>query len=94
MTVKPLTIDVRESSLSGLVVARDSDVDEFSGRVHVGERNDGNVGVAALGDGLVIRTRVRHHNQPRLFERSLDLIGERARCVAEDISSWRSNQVM
>ena len=81
---------LRESSLSGLVIARDGDVDEFSGRVHVGERNDGDVSVAALGDGLVVGTRVRHHNQPRLLERSLDLIGERAGGVAEEKISWRS----
>ena len=38
-----------------LVVAGHSDVDELGGRVDVAESNDGDVSVASLGDGLMVR---------------------------------------
>ena len=59
-----------------LVVAGDGDVDELGGRVNVAEGDDGDVGVAALGDGLVVGPGVADDQQTRLAEGSLDLVGE------------------
>merc|ERR1719373_625986 len=41
-------------AMGALVVAGDGDVDELGGRVNVAEGDDGDVGVAALSDGLVV----------------------------------------
>ena len=65
--------------MGALVVAGDGDVDELGGRVNVAEGDDGDVGVAALGDGLVVRPGVADHQQTGLTEGSLDLIGEGSR---------------
>ena len=62
--------------MGALVVAGDGDVDELGGGVNVAERDDGNVGVASLGDGLVVRAGVADHQKTGLTEGSLDLIGE------------------
>ena len=59
-----------------LVVAGDGDVDEPRGRVDVGEGDDGDVGVRALGHGLVVSAGIGDNQQPGLAESSLDLIGE------------------
>ena len=40
--------------MGALVVAGDGDVDELGGGVNVAEGDDGDVCVAALGDGLVV----------------------------------------
>lgn len=61
-----------------LVVAGDADIDEFEWRVGVAEGYDGYVDIAGLGDRLVVHSRIRHHQQTRLFERLLDLIRERS----------------
>ena len=63
-------------AVGALVVAGDGDVHELGGRVHVAEGDHGDVGVAALGDGLVVGPGVAHHQQPGLAEGGLDLIGE------------------
>ena len=60
-----------------LVVAGDADVDEPDGAVDVAKSNYGDVGVAGLGDGLVIGTRVSNNQETRLTESSLDLISKR-----------------
>ena len=62
--------------MGGLVVAGDGDVDELGGRVNVAERNDGDVGVASLGDGLMVGPGVGDDQQTRLAEGGLDLISE------------------
>ena len=59
-----------------LVVAGDGDVDELGGGVNVAERDDGDVGVASLGDGLMVGPGVGDDQQTRLAEGGLDLIGE------------------
>ena len=59
-----------------LVVAGDGDVDELGGGVNVAEGNDGDVGVASLGDGLMVGPGVGDDQQTRLAEGGLDLISE------------------
>ena len=54
-----------------LVVAGDGDVDVARGGVHIGEGDHRDVGVGALGDGLVVGPRVSHHQEPRLAESGL-----------------------
>merc|ERR1719373_435467 len=63
-------------AMRALVVAGDSDVDELGGRVNVAEGDDGDVGVAALSDGLVIGPGVADDQQPGLAEGGLDLVSE------------------
>ena len=65
--------------MGALVVAGDGDVDELGGGVNVAEGDDGDVGVASLGDGLVVRPGVADHQQTGLAESGLDLIGEGSR---------------
>ena len=62
--------------MGALVVAGDGDVDELGGRVNVAEGDDGDVGVAALSDGLMVGPGVADHQQTGLAESGLDLIGE------------------
>lgn len=59
-----------------LVVARNGNVDVAQRRVGVREGNHGDVHVAGLHDGLVIGVGVGHHQQTRLAESGLDLVGE------------------
>ena len=47
--------DELTDAVGALVVAGDGDVDELGGGVYVAEGDDGNVGVAALSDGLLVR---------------------------------------
>ena len=68
-----------------LVVAWDSNVDIAERGVGVGESDDGDVDVGCLGDGLVIGTRVRHHQQTRLTESSLQR-------KTDDVSSHKPNE--
>ena len=62
--------------MRALVVAGDGDVDELGGRVNVAEGDDGDVGVASLGDGLMVGPWVADHQETGLAEGGLDLIGE------------------
>ena len=66
-------------ALGALVVAGHGDVDELGGRVDVGERHDGDVGVGSLGDGLMVAPGVGDEEEPGLPEGSLDLVSERSR---------------
>ena len=66
-------------ALGALVVAGHSDVDELSGRIDIGERNNGDVGVGSLGDRLMVTPRIGDEKEPWLPEGSLDLISEGAR---------------
>ena len=66
-------------ALGALVVAGHGDVDELGGRVDVGERHNGDVGVGSLGDGLMVAPGVGDEEEPGLPERSLDLVSERSR---------------
>ena len=66
-------------AVRALVVAGDGDVDELGGGVNVAEGNDGDVGVAALSDGLMVGPGVADHQQTGLAESGLDLIGEGSR---------------
>ena len=65
--------------MRALVVAGDGDVDELGWRVNVAEPDDGDVGVAALSDGLLVSPGVADHQQTGLTEGSLDLVGEGSR---------------
>ena len=65
-------------AVGALVVAGDGNIDELGGRVDVAEGDHGDVGVASLGDGLVVSPGVRHHQEAGLAERGLDLISEGA----------------
>ena len=64
------------NAVGRLVVAGDGDVHELGGRVHVAEGDDGDVGVAALSDGLMIGPGVADDQQPGLAEGGLDLVSE------------------
>merc|ERR1719312_382423 len=59
-----------------LVVAGNSHVNELCGRVHVAESYNGDVGVAGLGDGLMVGPGVADDKKPGLPEGGLDLISE------------------
>ena len=61
---------------SGLVVARDGDVDKLGGRVDIAESDDWDVSVRALGDGLVISAGVGDDQKTWLAESGLDLVSE------------------
>ena len=58
--------------MRALVVARDGDVDEAERAVRVAESDDGDVHVRRFRDGLMVGTRVRHDEEPRLAESGLD----------------------
>merc|ERR1719192_1340896 len=66
-------------AVGALVVAGDGEADELGGRVNVAEGDDGDVGVAALSDGLVVRPGVADDQQAGLAESGLDLVGEGSR---------------
>ena len=74
------------NAVGRLVVAGDGDVHELGGRVHVAEGDDGDVGVASLGDGLVVSSGVGDDQESWLAEGSLDLIGEGS--WSESSSHW------
>ena len=65
--------------MGALVVAGNGNIDELGGRVDIAESNDGDVGVASLGDGLVVGPGVADHQETGLAESGLDLIGEGSR---------------
>ena len=58
------------------VVARNRDVDELHRRVGVAKRDDGDVDVGRLADGLHVGARVGHDDETRLLERAGDVVGE------------------
>ena len=62
--------------VTGLVVDGDRDIDELEGRVSVAERDDGDVDVGSLSDGLVVNTGVGNDNKTGLLERPGDVVGE------------------
>ena len=62
--------------VGALVVAGDGHVDVLGGRVHVGEGDDRDVGVGALGDGLVISAGIGYQQQTGLAEGGLDLVSK------------------
>ncbi len=62
--------------VTGLVVDGDSNVNELEGRVGVAERNDGDVDVGRLTDGLVVDAGVRDDDQAGLLERAGDVVRE------------------
>lgn len=65
------------NGVTTLVVGRDGNVDELSGRIGVAEGNDGDVDVGSLLDGLGIGARVGDNDQAGLLEGSGDVVGER-----------------
>ena len=69
-----------------LVVGGDGDVHVGQGGVSVAEGDGGDVHVAGLLDGLVVRARVRQHQQPGLLEHLLYLVGECA-CAPQRVAS-------
>lgn len=62
--------------VAALVVGGDRDVDVLGGRVGVAERDDGDVDVAGLLDGLVVGAGVRHDDEAGLLERAGDVVGQ------------------
>ena len=64
--------------MGALVVAGDGNIDELGGRINVAEGDDGDVGVASLGDGLMVGPGVGDDQEAGLAERGLDLISEGA----------------
>ncbi len=71
------------------VVAWDGQIDASQWVVGVDERDDWDVDVRGLGDGLVVSDRVGDNDQTRLLEGTLDLIGERA--WSETTGNWCSS---
>lgn len=63
--------------VSGLVVARDGNVNKLQRSVNVTKGDNGNVNVSSLPDSLVIDSGVGHDDQSRFLERSSDVVGER-----------------
>ncbi len=64
--------------MATLVVGGDGDVDVLGGRVGVAERNDGDVDVGSLLDGLGVGAGVGDDDQTGLLEGSSDVVGEGA----------------
>lgn len=60
-----------------LVVRGNGDIDELEGCVRVCKRDDGDVDVRRLTDGLVVHARVGDDDETRLLERAGDVVGER-----------------
>lgn len=63
--------------MAALVVGGNDNVNELGGRVGVAERNDGDVDVAGLLDGLGVGAGVRDDDEAGLLERAGDVVGER-----------------
>jgi hypothetical protein len=66
----------KTDTVGGLVVARDADIDVLDWGVSVAQRNDWNVDVAGLSDGLVVNSWIGDDDQPWLSEPVLGVIGE------------------
>jgi hypothetical protein len=64
------------NGVATLVVGRDGNIDVLGGRVGVAERNDGDVDVAGLLDGLGVGAGIGDNNQAGLLERAGDVVGE------------------
>lgn len=62
--------------VSGLVVARDGNVNKLQRSVSVTKGNDGDVDVGGLPDGLVVDTGVSDDDETGLLEGSGDVVGE------------------
>lgn len=62
--------------MTALVVGGDGDVNEAQGSVSVAKRDDGDVDVAGLADGLVVNAGVGDDNHTGLLERAGDVVGE------------------
>ena len=62
--------------MDALDVSGDGNVDVLGGGIGVAERDNGDVNVTALHDGLVIGTGVCHNQKSGLLVSSLDLISE------------------
>ena len=65
-------------AVGALVVAGNGNIDELGGRVDIAESNDGDVGVASLGDGLVVGPGIGDDQEAGLAEGGLDLVSEGA----------------
>ena len=68
--------------MTTFVVCRDSDVDEFGGRVGIAESDDRDVDVGGFFDSLGIGARVGDDDEAGLFERAGDVVCEIARSEA------------
>ena len=64
------------NGLVSLVVARNSNIDKPGWGINIGERNDGDIGIGCLGNGLMISSRVSYYQKTRFLECRLDLIGQ------------------
>lgn len=62
--------------MTGLVISRNSHIDEFEGRVGVAEGNHGNVDVGSLTDGLVVYAGVGDDDETGFLERTGNVVGE------------------
>ena len=65
--------------MTTLVVRRDSHVHVLGRGVGVAQRNDGDVDVGGLFDGLGVGARVRDDDDARFFKGARDVVGEVAR---------------
>lgn len=64
------------NGVATLVVGGDGNVDELGGGVSVAERDDGDVDVGSLLDGLGVGAGVGDNDQTGLLERTGDVVGE------------------
>ena len=62
--------------MTALVVGRNGNVHELGRGVGIAERDDGDVDVRGLFDGLGVGARVRDDDETRLFEGARDVVGE------------------
>lgn len=62
--------------MTGLVVRRDSDIDELQRSVGVAKGDDRDVDVGSLTDGLVVNAGVGHDDEAGLLERAGDVVCE------------------
>jgi hypothetical protein len=68
------------NGVAGLVVAWNSNVDVFGGRVGVDEGNNWNINIGSFANSLGVGARVGNNNQARLLKRAGNVIGKVAGC--------------
>ena len=73
--------------MATFVICRDGDVNKLGRGVGITESDDRNVDIGGFFDSLGIRARVGYNDEPRLFERASDVVGEIARSEAASDSN-------
>jgi len=71
-------------TMSALVVTRNADINVLDWTISITQRNNRDVNITSLSDGLVVDRRVGHNNESGLSEAGLAVIGE---------TTWRESAV-